>query len=99
MVSEVAKKVKRRTGEPRSPAARFRFYDAMMRANKSVAGGRGGEPTKLDFGVVAEELLAANITSPGRGIRGPVNRGYRSTPGSLVPAESVDHSHERISAH
>ena len=42
IVAELAKQRKSYAGEPGGAAARFRFYDALMRRNKSVAGGRGG---------------------------------------------------------
>ena len=50
------------SGEPRSPAARFRFYDGLMRRNKSVVG-RGGEPSRLDFGAAAARLIEANAAA------------------------------------
>lgn len=100
-VAELDKKSKQYAGEPRGRRARFAYYDAIMRRNQSVVG-RGGEPSKLDFGVALKELITANdevtgqpkvftsLASPERG------RGIGLLGGDHPPQSSAPLKHNRI---
>ena len=98
-VAKIGDRVKCYAGEPRGAGARARFYDHLMRSNVSVVGGRGGPPTKLDFGAVVEMFLQSNTgtadTPPSAG-RGLVRRPWAASAQALaLPETKAEINHER----